>query len=251
MIACSSRTTLACLLLLARASVISAEFPGCPIDGPLFLQPTSLAESDPVKAATQNLSALLDRAVVGVLEPGWAVQNTSFSIALISLNDPDPNHPAWEYHHRAVSNVNGTPVVDGDSQYLVGSISKMYSDLVLLKSGIDLDDPITKYLPELQNGTSPIHWGDITLASLADHLAGIPPNCGRLFNGCFRAKIGRCLVDGFSEYYHLLPLFESLGFPPLTPDDFAECGIIGLNRACTKERKCSCIPLRRMINLRT
>ena len=44
-------------------------------------------------------------------------------------------------------------------------------------------------------------------------------------------------TDGFSEYYYLKDYFESLGFPHIDDDAFADCGIIGLNGGCTRERK--------------
>jgi hypothetical protein len=51
------------------------------------------------------------------------VENTSFSIGLVSLDQMDKAIPAWEYHHLAPSNTDGTKVLTRDSQYLLGSIS--------------------------------------------------------------------------------------------------------------------------------
>jgi hypothetical protein len=45
------------------------------------------------------------------------------------------------------------------------------------------------------------------------------------------------MAVGFSEYYYLLPLLEALGFPPLTSGDFPDCGVIGLNKGCSKDRR--------------
>jgi CubicO group peptidase (beta-lactamase class C family) len=84
--------------------------------------------------------------------------------------------PIWEFHHLAETNVNGTKSVDGDSQYLVGSISKVFTDLLLLRTDLNRSDPITKYLPDLE-GDSYIQWRNITLDNLGDHLAGMPPTC--------------------------------------------------------------------------
>ncbi len=42
--------------------------------------------------------------------------------------------------------------------------------------------------------------------------------------------------DGFSEYYYLHEYFESLDFPRINDSEYAECGIIGLNSECSKER---------------
>jgi hypothetical protein len=160
---------------------------------------------------------LLGEAIEGNLVSGWAVENTSFSVAFVSFDDVDPSIPTWQIHHCGSANTDGVDTVDGEVQYLVGSISKLFSDLLLLKTGIDLDDPITKHLPELNNSDSRIDWNNITLAALADHLSGIPPNYG------------------FSEFYFLQSVFELLGFPQLTEEDYGPCGITGLNPACTQE----------------
>ena len=73
--------------------------------------------------------------------------------------------------------MNGTKKLDRDSQYLIGSVSKVISDALLLKSGLNLDDPIIKYIPTLNNGSSVIDWNNITLRALASQLSGMPPNC--------------------------------------------------------------------------
>jgi len=46
-----------------------------------------------------------------------------------------------------------------------------------VRSGIDLDDPITKYLPSLASKASRIAWGEISLRALAGQISGIVPNC--------------------------------------------------------------------------
>ena len=83
----------------------------------------------------------------------------------------------WEYHHLSPNNVNGTKSLDRHSQYLVGSISKVLTDAVLLRSGVNIDDPVTKYLPSLHNDTSLINWDNVSLRALGGQLAGIPANC--------------------------------------------------------------------------
>ena len=161
--------------------VPSSSYSGCPIDGPVLPRPTNLSKSRHVQAAAANLTALLDSAVAGEIQAGWNVENVSFSLSFASPNDGEDGDPFWEYHHLADANVRGTQEVDGDSQYLIGSVTKVFSDLLLLKSGLNLNDPITKFLPELKKGHSLIEWEDITLAAMSEHLAGIPPNCMRFF----------------------------------------------------------------------
>jgi actin-related protein 6 len=155
-------------------------YSGCPPDGPLLPRPTDLANSKYIQGAAKNLSIILDSAVQGKIKAGWVVENVSFSLALVSpygaSGAEDNVRPFWEYHHRAEKNEQGTANIDGNTQYLIGSVSKVFSDLMLLKSGVDLQTPVTHFLPQLRSNKSKIRWENITLEMLADHLAGIPPN---------------------------------------------------------------------------
>lgn len=153
---------------------------GCPPPGPLLPRPTNLAQSKHFRDAAKHLDFVLDSAVKGKISAGWEVENVSFSLAVVSPNGgpgKSTDVTIWEYHHREERNTNGTTSVTGDSQYLIGSVSKVFSDLVLMKSWVDIRDPVTKFLPELASNKSSIKWGNITLEALAEHLAGIPPNC--------------------------------------------------------------------------
>ena len=47
----------------------------------------------------------------------------------------------------------------------------------MLRSGINVDDPVTKYLPSLADDKSLIRWENITLGALAGQVAGVVPNC--------------------------------------------------------------------------
>ncbi|KAL2812086.1 beta-lactamase/transpeptidase-like protein [Aspergillus granulosus] len=195
-------------------------YKGCPPDGPLLPRPTDLANSKYIQDAAKNLTAMLDSAISGEIEAGWVVENVSFSLALVSPYGPsgteDNVTPFWEYHHRAKNSEQGATEVNGDTQYLIGSVSKIFSDLVLLKSGVDLQAPVTDFLPQLRSPRSKIRWEEITLETLADHLAGIPPNM-------------------FYEFYFLNSFHESLGFPPLEDSEYPRCGVWGLNADCTRE----------------
>ena len=203
------------LLSLFAVQVAASSWTSYPSSGPLLPRPAHLHGSSIPQTAIPSFEETLIKVLNGSISPGFSVANTSFSLGLVSL---DSLEPIWQFHHRGSANVNGTNIVDGESQYLVGSISKLITDLLVLRTGIDLDTPLTQYLPKLANETSVIKWENITLASLADHLSGIPPNYD------------------FSEFYYLQPLLEQLGFPALEDGDYAECGISGLNGPCSQER---------------
>lgn len=112
-------------------------------------------------------------------------------MALVGLDQTDPSTPFWEYHHLASGNVNGTTSLDKHSQYLIGSVSKVITDAILLKSGVNMDDLVTKHLPALSDANSLIDWNSISLRALGGHLAGIPPNC-ELGSAHFRKATFSC-----------------------------------------------------------
>lgn len=165
-------------LLLALPAVASAAL-NCRPEGPVVPRPviSSLESSAILSAAASNLSSILGDALSGSIEAGWDTDNVSFSLALVSADQKHPGEPLWEYHHLADANTIGTSELTSDSQYLIGSVSKLISDYVLLQTGVDLDTPVTDLLPELKDPSSKIRWGGITLRMLAEHLAGVPTNC--------------------------------------------------------------------------
>jgi CubicO group peptidase (beta-lactamase class C family) len=140
-------------------------------------RPTQLTEQPAFIDAAEALAMTLDSAISGSIDAGWPVENVSFSLAFVTLDQPDRAIPAWEYHHLSPRNVNGTADLTRDSQYLIGSISKVISDYILLRSGVDPDAIITDFIPELKDERSLVKWDNITLRQLASHTAGIPPNC--------------------------------------------------------------------------
>ncbi len=80
------------------------------------------------------------------------------------------------FSHGYVSVENKTPVNE-DSIYEIGSITKVFTSLVLadlvIQGKMALDDPVEKYLPD--DVTVPSRNGKkITLVSLSRHLSGLP-----------------------------------------------------------------------------
>ncbi|KAI0509758.1 beta-lactamase/transpeptidase-like protein [Xylaria bambusicola] len=207
----------ASLLLLASFITVEASL-DCRAPGPVVPKPRHIHGHERLVKATTELSGKLEDAVMGEIKAGWPVEETSFSIGVIAHDQENAAVPVWEYHYLSPANVNGTKDLSRDSQFLIGSISKVISDYILLMSGIDIDESVAEFVPELRDEASAIRWGDITLRHLATQVAGIPPNYG------------------FSEYYYLKDYFESLGFPHVEDEAYAECGIIGLNGGCTREQ---------------
>jgi actin-related protein 6 len=84
--------------------------------------------------------------------------------------------PFWEYHHCVEKNEQGTANINRTIQYLISLVSKVFSDLMLLKSRVDLQTLVTYFLPQLHSNKSKIKWENITLEMLAGYLASIPLN---------------------------------------------------------------------------
>lgn len=94
---------------------------------------------------------------------------------LLDMHYTPPTHDA-----------NSTTIVNADTVYRVGSISKIFTILGILHEGIGMDDPITKYLPELgnlkaadgiNNDITAVSWDGITIGALASHMSGIGLDC--------------------------------------------------------------------------
>lgn len=149
----------------------------CRPEGPAVPRPLNLANSNTFQVALSSLEEQLEQALSAKRNAGWVVENTSFSLAVVSTDQGPPSTPLWEFHHLASNSVNGTKDLTGNSQYLIGSVSKVLSTLVLLKSGLNLDSSITDYIPELNDTSSSIPWANVSLRALGSHLSGAPSNC--------------------------------------------------------------------------
>lgn len=152
----------------------------CPPEGALLPRPTGLATNDGFEAATSNLTDFFDNLVSGDVDAPFDVANTSFAVSFVGqrrLQGPPSNEPLYVYGHLSDLNVNGTDELNGDSQWLIGSVSKLFTDIIFFKTGVNPSDKVTKYLTALNKTESLIAWDDVTLDALGSYLAGIPPNC--------------------------------------------------------------------------
>ncbi|KAF5683278.1 beta-lactamase 3 [Fusarium circinatum] len=186
----------------------------CRPEGAVLPRPTALTKSPIFTAAATNLIETLNAALSGSITAGWPTSNVSFSLAVVSADQDDPGVPIWEYHHLAAANTKGTKRLNRDSQFLIGSITKVFTDYLLLKSGMDLDAPVTEYLPGL-DGKSKIQWRDVSLRMLTSYLGGTPANYG------------------FSDFYLLKEVFLAYGLPLVDDSDYPTCGVVGLNKGRT------------------
>lgn len=109
------------------------------------------------------------------------LNSTGIAIGVKSVHE---DSPLFEFYHTpAIAEATGTKEVTIDTVFRGGSITKLFTVLTALQdSHIKGSDPVTKYLPQLKEGTvkapenssfNVIPWDTITVEDLASHLSGI------------------------------------------------------------------------------
>ncbi|RDW74644.1 serine hydrolase domain-containing protein [Aspergillus mulundensis] len=178
---------------ISRASTVfllfssAFSFTPCPLLGPAF-PPWTLDTSDKtIASALEALTRELDMLVsTNTGSHGDVSPNTTFSIALSSADSGSAQDEPffWQYHHIAPAlsrSAAGSRVADENSIYRIGGLTEVFTVWCLLLSGGDhlLNDPVTKYLPELANGTSTqddiehVLWDDVTVGRRSSHMSGL------------------------------------------------------------------------------
>jgi hypothetical protein len=114
-----------------------------------------------------------------------SLKYSALSLGIKSVHEDQPLYT--KFYTPPTADPRSTVAVDAHTVFRVGSISKIFTVLAVLKlPGVSLDDPVTKYVPELRDLTTnapdlsafPVTtWDDITLGALASHLSGIGVDC--------------------------------------------------------------------------
>ncbi|KAH8892622.1 beta-lactamase/transpeptidase-like protein [Thozetella sp. PMI_491] len=187
------------------------------------------------------------------------VNNSALSLALKSTHE---DVPFYEYHYTPTAlDPRGVQTIDSNSVYRLGSTTKLFPVLALLKlksHGVSWEDPVTKYLPRLrdmnsqaspQNAIMTVDWDDITLGSLANHISGIgsdypiditnfqgtsfedvglPPMDQQPIPGCFGLlDTPSCTAEDFYSTYGLHPpVFAPFTTPSYSNTGFAILGLV-------------------------
>lgn len=184
---------LSLLLMLYCGSGASQDTPApsfypCVFLGPSYAKPTQLAKSPVIKAAGDNVTAVLAEALsTGILDN----QTTAFSLTAFSTSDVNAI-PFYTYHQTPPALAQaplGVKKVTSDTIYRLGSLSKVITVYTLLVADgfKHFQDPISFFLPNLlkqntqqQAKEDPLvvtDWEDITLQALASHMGGIGVEC--------------------------------------------------------------------------
>lgn len=152
----------------------------CPPLGPVLPAPTQPSKHEAVPAAAAALRGIIDQMTA-------TYNGSAVAIGVKSIHE---SKLLFEYAHTpANKDKRGAQKVDSDTVFRLGSLTKVFPVLALLKlkdRGVRLDDPITKFVPELRGlkkqarEDSPVwvvDWDEVTLGALASHMAGIPSDC--------------------------------------------------------------------------
>ncbi|UKZ93574.1 uncharacterized protein TrAFT101_008484 [Trichoderma asperellum] len=146
----------------------------CPPMGPVLPPPTSPHTDPGFDSAAAKLTVNLQKLTSGY-------NSSAVSVGVMSIHEAAP---MFEFHHSPQNfDPRGVSEVNSDTVYRLASMTKLFTVLSLLRiDGINLEDPITKYLPELrdihkeasaQDTIHVVDWDSITLEALAAHQGGI------------------------------------------------------------------------------
>lgn len=168
----SLSTTFLILLPLAHTSQPTAE---CPLLGPSF--PASFNISN--TAAFQDAVTSFAPALNNLFDAGTLNRTgTSFAIDVFSA---ETNASIFSYAHsgEALNAARTAGVIDDDTIFRIGSVSKLYTVYAILANAGSLDvfdELVVKYVPELvqhgEVGENTIEWNEVTIGALAAQMGG-------------------------------------------------------------------------------
>lgn len=135
-----------------------------------------------------------------------------FNRSSYSIEVTSSSNSLWTAHHtaRVLNDTrSGDRNVSSRSQFRIASITKTFTTLALLHLASDeklsLDDPVIKYIPELNSSDYDLPWKDTSLRILASQLSGIP----------------REFAQG--DLLNLVKDPVALGLPPVSGVDLPTC----------------------------
>ncbi|PKS13384.1 hypothetical protein jhhlp_000155 [Lomentospora prolificans] len=193
------------------AATVAGKSYHCPPLGQTLPAPKNPSASGAIETAVQRATELFQDYV-------QRYNNTAASLTVKSIHEDD--YLLNLHHTPETRDERGTAEVSCKTVYRVGSVSKLFAPLAILReAGVNIHDPITKYLPELKdlenqqeenNALTTISWDDVTLLSLASHMGGFASEMAQ--------DIGNFGLDE-----------TPLGLPTLEQDDIPGCSGLGGN----------------------
>ncbi|KAI1423518.1 beta-lactamase/transpeptidase-like protein [Xylaria sp. FL1777] len=208
--------SLGAFFLLSNAA-LAARGGLCPPLGPVLPAPINPSSQDSVQTAIQLTTDKFRNFTA-------AFNTTGVSIAVQSIHEINP---MLELHHTPpILDNTSTTVINSETIYRIGSISKVFAVLSVLTQGrMKMEDPITKYVPELlqlrgeavpvADDITAVSWDQVTVGSLTTHMGGIAAD----------------LANDLASY----PIdFTQFGFPQLTNSSKTGCGGVFSLPGCTR-----------------
>lgn len=178
----------------------------CPEDGTYYLSVGAMS------AATGSLRAYSLTNTIAVTRPVVTGYMARFNIPGVSVALVDGDQIAW-IEHFGFANVEESVPVDGDTVFMIGSLSKTLTTLTALQlfdeGELDLDASVTNYIPEFS--LLPRFAGfptNITSRNMLDHHSGLP---GDIYNGAvspidqYWPGYTAWLIEYFAGTYALYP----------------------------------------------
>ncbi|KAK2813609.1 hypothetical protein FQN50_000004 [Emmonsiellopsis sp. PD_5] len=228
-------------LLLSLAALSHAAQQYCPLLGPIYPPTTDLSASEPWHAASDSLKASFDSISHPQKKNGSKKDTppspldpntTSFAVQIFSADEAD-DKTLFEYYFSSPvleKGKAGVKKVDENTVFRIGSASKLWTALLLLKEAGDgdfINRPVGEYVPELrraaENATTRgedavdfVRWADVTVGELMSHAAGLVRDYG--FND----------ITIFSDVD-----LTDVGFPELSKEEAVTCGA---TQACTRDQ---------------
>ncbi|KAK4653981.1 hypothetical protein QC762_400090 [Podospora pseudocomata] len=209
-------TSILSLIVVAAFRLPGADGKPCPPLGAVLPPPRRPSKDSVVAEAVKSLEAV------------FASMTSRYNASAVSIGVRSIHEdvPLVDLHYTPpIKNKNGTEEVTADTVYRIGSCTKLFTVLSLLQqTKIRWDEPVTRYLPELEenqvHGTEieAVQWQHVTIGALASHVSGI----------------GRDLAFDLANF----PSFpaEKMGLPPLQEKTRARhCSGLGNTTACEEE----------------
>ncbi|KAB8229534.1 serine hydrolase domain-containing protein [Aspergillus alliaceus] len=186
----------------------------CPILGPAFPAPTDVANSPSFTKAKHQLLSYINKAIHASNTSETSGVNPDTVSFAIQVFNTKTDQPLLEYYHTAPSIQNstvGVTKVDADTVFRIGSVSKLWTVLLLLieKGDTSFSEPVTKYVPELRDAAKELRvnstvrndevdhlrWDEVTIGELASHMTGVI----REYGSIDIAAVSSSTPQGFPE----------------------------------------------------
>ncbi|MHB1424927.1 MAG: serine hydrolase [Gemmataceae bacterium] len=193
--------------------------------------PAISIRAEPVVEAAKKYQAAAERLTSFIEREVRAKKLPALSVALV-----DEQHIVWARGFGFADSQAKIPAT-AETIYRVGSVSKLFTDLAVMqlveRGVLDLDAPITKYLPEFKPGVPPRSGGTrgvpITLRQMMAHRSGLvrEPPVGNYFD-----PTGPSLektVDSLNK--------TQLVYPPETKTKYSNAAIAAVGLVLEKTRK--------------